>query len=134
MAARYRLVPGLSMPGRAVAAPLLNIDHPASMPHSWARAMVIARRWLCVKAAVPPSRIGPPRQHLAGRHVGEAIEVGAGEPPFVLGAGRCRDVARIDRLACVGAGAAHVAVLPLNRTSLRVLVRVRWPATRVSNG
>jgi hypothetical protein len=51
---------------------------------------------------------GPARQQFAGCCGGEAIEAGAGELPFVFGSGDRRDVARVNGLAGLGAGAADV--------------------------
>ena len=36
------------------------VPYPASAPHSWARAIVIARQWLCMKAAAAVAHSGRP--------------------------------------------------------------------------
>src|SRR6266851_1515318 len=67
------------------------------------------------KSSRAAESVDPAGLHLAGRADGQLIEVGSGEPPLVVTAGRGRDITRIDQLPGLDAGVAHVVeILTLN--------------------
>jgi len=89
---------------------LSGLDTPLVSESDGRRQAVTLSKSSCAAESVDPAGL-----HLAGRADGQLIEVGSGEPPLVVTAGRGRDITRIDRLPGLDAGVVHVVeIVALN--------------------